>query len=579
MARKENGRAEYNKPDDGYLSPTNLPSYSKLHTENRWDEYNKPNDATSDGYLSAKNLPSYSELYTENRGPEQYLDETCLWAYDNFAKYFVHKNVLPSNRELHTACRHLGRRSATFSNICRMICKQVVGTAEDIADVWASYRMEDCHLDGTISIVFVVMTTTDTPRNIHLKDYKYHLVSQNTFSNESEIVRARELSDETHAISTKHNTLEELRKCIAHHADDLLERHSNINVIVPSLKKSKGYYSDNHSIIDEPCIALYVPLKGCIPIHEDPFPQELDGYKVDVLEGKFETYEGGPNEFHEHLKMGLAIHAKILDSNKHLLGGTLGGFVNHPVYKMCGITCAHVLCSSEEMNFIKYCGIKDGLDKPVFQPVNDESAPFGRVVMAVYKSGDESSSGMEAALFRIEERHPEDGSFPIAFNDIQAGFDENRPLTYNSGVVCEASSISPRTEVFKYGMTTGITRGSFALQGAVVRKERNEGNRHSFGYSLKDQLVVLQIGMEPFAEPGHSGALVLIEGDHHDSVAIGIVEGGIKGRVFVTPICDILRAFGCSDLEMYKFNNSNNGSLSTDSGVDVDDSEAMDVNN
>ncbi|XP_053392229.1 uncharacterized protein LOC128554920 [Mercenaria mercenaria] len=199
--------------------------------------------------------------------------------------------------------------------------------------------------------------------------------------------------------------------------------------------------------------------------------------------------------------------------------------------------------------------------------------------MAVYKSGDESSSGMEAALFRIEERHPEDGSFPMAFNEIQAGFDENRPLTYNSGVVCEASSISPRTEVFKYGIATGITRGSFALQGAVVRKERMEGNKHSFGYSLKNQLVVLQIGSEPFAKPGDSGALVLIEDAHHDSVAIGIVEGGIKGRVFVTPICDILRAFGCSDLKMYNFKNLKNGSPSADSGVDVDDYEAMDVNN
>ncbi|XP_053386517.1 uncharacterized protein LOC123538824 [Mercenaria mercenaria] len=489
----------------------------------------------------------------------------------------VQKNVLPSNRELHTACRNFGRRSKTFSNICDMICKQVMDTAEYIVDAWASYCIEDCHSNETISVVFVVITA-DMSKIIHLKDYKYHLISQNTFSSESEIVLTRELSDETHDISRDRDTLEELRKCIAHHADDLLEKHSNINVILPSFKKSKGFYSDNHSIVDEPCIALYILVKGYIPINEDPFPQELDGFKVDVLEGKFETYNGGPNDFHERLKMGLAIHANILDSNKNLLGGTLGGFVNHPVYKMCGITCAHVVCSSEEMNSIKFCGIKDGLDKPVFQPVNDESAPFGRVVRAVYKPGDESSSGMEAVLFHIQERHPEDGSFPMAFNDIQAGFDKSRPLTYDSGVVCEASAIRPRTEVYKYGMATGITRGSFALQGAVVRKERMEGNRHSFGYSLKNQLVVLQIGVEPFAEPGDSGALVLIDGGHHDSVAIGIVEGGIQGRVFVTPICDILRAFGCSDIKMYQFNILKNGPLLIDSRVDIDDSESMDVN-
>ncbi|XP_053388956.1 uncharacterized protein LOC128551998 [Mercenaria mercenaria] len=458
-----------------------------------------------------------------------------------------------------------------------MICKQVMNTAEDIVDVWASYCIEDHHSDDTVSIVFVVIRT-DTSKNIHLKDYKYHLVSQNTFSNESEILLARELSDETHDISSKRDTLEELRKCIARHADDLLERHSNIHVIIPSLNKSKGYYSANHSIVDEPCIAFYVPVKGYIPINEDPFPQKIDGFEVDVLEGKFETYNGGPNEFHVHLKMGLAIHANILDDNKHLLGGTLGGFIDHPKYKMCGITCAHVVCSSEEMSSVESCGIKTDFDKHVFQPVNHESKSFGRVEMAVYERGDESSSGVEAALFNIEKRHPKDGSFPMAFNDIEAGFTDKKPLTYNSGNVCESSDIHLRTEVYKYGMATGITRGSFALQGAVVRKEKMEVNGHHFGYSLKNQLVVLQIGSEPFAEAGDSGALVMIEDDHHDSVAIGIVEGGIKGRVFVTPICDILRAFRCSDLKMYKFNNLKNGCLSTD-WVDVDVSEVMDFNN
>ncbi|XP_053388347.1 uncharacterized protein LOC128551496, partial [Mercenaria mercenaria] len=507
------------------------------------------------------------------RQPESLYEWTdCISRNDvTTAKDLVKRNILPSNSNLQEACHMFGRQSETFSDICSMICQQTKDAIEDVVDVWACYCITECNSDGKITVVFIVITT-DTSKSIQLKDYKYHFICDKTFSNESEIVRARELSDGTVDISSMRETLEEMRKCIAHHADDLLERHSNISVIMPSLKKSKGYNSDSHTIIDEPCIVLYVPVKGYIPINEDPFQQELDGFKIDVLEGKFETYAGGPNDFHDCLKMGLAIHANIFDSNKHLLGGTLGGFVNHPVYKMCGITCAHVVCSSEEMMSVKLCGTKEGFDKQVFQPVKQESVPFGRVKMAVYKHGDESLPGMEAALFDIQERHPEDGSFPLAFNDIQAGFDEDRPLTYNSGVVCEASTITPRTEVVKFGMATGITRGSFALQGAVVRKERMEGNRGSFGYSLKNQLVILQIGEEPFAKAGDSGALVLKHGDQHDSIGIGIVEGGIKGRVFVTPICDILRAFGCS--EMHQFNANQvlrDGFLSSDSEMDVSD--------
>jgi hypothetical protein len=44
----------------------------------------------------------------------------------------------------------------------------------------------------------------------------------------------------------------------------------------------------------------------------------------------------------------------------------------------------------------------------------------------------------------------------------------------------------------------------------------------------------------------------LIKGTH-DYAAIGIVEGGMRGCVFVTPIRDILRAVGYTDVKMYRF--------------------------
>jgi hypothetical protein len=148
-----------------------------------------------------------------------------------------------------------------------------------------------------------------------------------------------------------------------------------------------------------------------------------------------------------------------------------------------------------------------------------------------------------------------------------SGFDSSNQLCFNSGEVCEISNLKRRTEVYKFGMSSGITRGSFALYGGIVRKDML-GQGNGFGINLKNQMKIVQIGENPFAEYGDSGALVMIEGTH-DSAAIGIVEGGMKGCAFVTPICDILRAVGCTDGKMCQFTSGCNAVL-TDSGVEMD---------
>jgi hypothetical protein len=149
-----------------------------------------------------------------------------------------------------------------------------------------------------------------------------------------------------------------------------------------------------------------------------------------------------------------------------------------------------------------------------------------------------------------------------------SGFDDDHPLCFNSGDICEMANIKPRTEVYKLGMSSGITRGSFELRGAAVRRRQMKGQCLSFGFYLKDQIVILPIGHNHFAERGDSGSLVLIEGEQ-DSVAIGIVEGGMHGFVFVTPICDILRAVGCTEFKMCQFK-SEQKLDSPDSGVGMD---------
>ncbi|XP_060590498.1 uncharacterized protein LOC132745569 [Ruditapes philippinarum] len=482
--------------------------------------------------------------------------DTCIERRsESGAKILLEKEILPSKSELNKASCVFGRGSTIFSNICSVISKHIKNMSVDVIDVCPSYKAD------SKSIVFIVFLK-GTSQFVEFKDYECKKI----YENESSV-------DEEHAIvyERKVNTrnqsddkiFEKLRKCINKNADDLFKRHSNLNVILPSLKKTVGNKSGQHTIIEEPRITLFVTVKGLIPSAEERFKKDIDGFRTDVLEGEFKPYFGGPNEFHEHLKIGLAIRANIENGSI----GTLGGFIEHPQHGLCGITCAHVIYTLDELKMIKE-NTPFKMDKLVHQPTAYHTPAFGKVVLVVYNEGDDIMSGMEVAIFSIQDRKPKDGSFPKVLNDIQAGFDDDHPLCFNSGDIREMKNINPRTEVYKLGMSSGITRGSFELQGAAVRRRQMQGRSHSFGFHLKNQIVILPIGHDPFAEPGDSGALVLMEGEK-DSVAIGIVEGGMHGFVFVTPICDILRAAGCTELKMYQFKTEQKA-YSTDSGVGMD---------
>jgi hypothetical protein len=126
-----------------------------------------------------------------------------------------------------------------------------------------------------------------------------------------------------------------------------------------------------------------------------------------------------------------------------------------------------------------------------------------------------------------------------------SGFDASNQLCFNSGeVVLDTSLLKPRTEVLKFGMSSGITIGAIALSGTVLRRVDR--------LYLKNQIMIIQIGDKPFAEHGDSGSLVLIKGTR-DYAALGMVVGGMRGFTFVTPMCDILRAVGCKDEKMCEF--------------------------
>jgi hypothetical protein len=69
------------------------------------------------------------------------------------------------------------------------------------------------------------------------KDHGFDIKCANPFSAEGDIVAECEHKGETMTFSDD-DIFENLRKCINKNADDLLKRHSNLNVILPSSGKS-----------------------------------------------------------------------------------------------------------------------------------------------------------------------------------------------------------------------------------------------------------------------------------------------------------------------------------------------------
>ena len=87
-----------------------------------------------------------------------------------------------------------------------------------------------------------------------------------------------------------------------------------------------------YDMIPSPCIALYVQIKGFLPI--EPIH---DRYPVDVREGVFRLC-GSPTDLHHHVRMGCA-----LDSEFGTQQGTIGPlfiFKNEPCTYL--LTSAHV---------------------------------------------------------------------------------------------------------------------------------------------------------------------------------------------------------------------------------------------
>ncbi|XP_053375469.1 uncharacterized protein LOC123534679 isoform X2 [Mercenaria mercenaria] len=328
------------------------------------------------------------------------------------AEDLLKERKLPDQELLDKACIVFGRTSPIVSAICSSICSYMrEKSSESIIDIWPAYEYSKlCADTDKNKIIFVVIK--ENQNDLGLGDV-YITYEREAFNCSSESSEINKLEYDTDLAA---EDLADLTNCVSENSVSLMGVHSNLTMVSASCKTSKGFNTSARTIQNKPTVVLYTHVKGLIPLKEEPFPEQIGQYFVDVREAVFKLFLGGrPNEYHENLRMGCAIRNSKIDQLRNCSAGTLGGFPEHPHYGLCCITCAHVLC--DDLNNFQHCqnGVRHwtGNDQPkeVFQPCCFGSPLFGHLVCAIYNQGGFGKAGVDVALIKIDSRDPVDGYF------------------------------------------------------------------------------------------------------------------------------------------------------------------------
>ncbi|XP_053394969.1 uncharacterized protein LOC128555724 [Mercenaria mercenaria] len=471
------------------------------------------------------------------------------------AKRLVKLRHFPTQRILDEICLLFGRKSNVTLFICNAICAHIKTKDEHIIDVWAAYTLK-----RTNSITFVVSLQEEEKTG---KKEKAESIPLHKMINYSFIKRrVGEYSYEGTEI-INHNAPDEyidadayckLQDCVAKYSVELMKEHRYLSLVSVCSKRSTGYGSTSWELKLGNCIVLYVHTKHYIPINEEPFKPHYDGIPVDVREGAFIPFGRTAVEFLEHVQMGCQICG---DNNAK---GTLGCFIDHPQYGVCGLTCAHVLLSPWELDWVKT--VKSGtsiwplhsFSKKVYQPTKQDSS-IGHAVQLIHKEGSGNNSGMDLALFKLTSRHPKSPDFPNASGVMPAG-----KINYEHWQICSMDRLNLRTErVVKFGAKTEFRNGVIEFDRLSVKHLNCSLQNEYTTITLHKQIEVRpQILSVAFAEPGDSGALVFLGGENDsEHTCIGIIEGGTtNGTVVVTPIVAILDELKVSSLKSFEAENT-----------------------
>ncbi|XP_053376646.1 uncharacterized protein LOC123540928 [Mercenaria mercenaria] len=287
-------------------------------------------------------------------------------AEDNIEKSKgLDEEYLLDNIELNKLCTNEGRTSPNVKKECDKICTAIKTKSDKIVHVVPAYKTND-----ETKIIFVVFAQSEITLETRWK-LEVRIVYQ--YSDESKCAM---YCANNNPLSTESSR--KIGKIIDKYSMELMHNHTYLSVISASPVVSKHYGTSNYKTESVSCIALYVIVKHFIPINEEPFPQMLDGIPVDVREGGVQFCGASAEDFHDQVRMGCKI-TSTFQPQKH---GTLGGFVEHPDYGLCGITCAHVVLNDKWKFALKEkMKVKEKEMEPcaLFQPSYD------RIKQALYK--------------------------------------------------------------------------------------------------------------------------------------------------------------------------------------------------
>ncbi|XP_052285023.1 uncharacterized protein LOC127881310 isoform X1 [Dreissena polymorpha] len=458
------------------------------------------------------------------------------------------------------SCTTSQERPSDFERICGSIL-----AIQNVLMVYPAYQSEN--VDEVVYVVIVNIETPELIQGINDLEIKYiikesslsnsrkystsnknqkpeksaEIINENTFDIQTAAVGdLGEIPNHTNKKQRRTQTFkssemlmsdeqhERLRSCMQKYANDLMTKHKYLSIIEGSI-----YQVDTSGPTYEPCLVLYVPAKGFIPIGEERFNASYDDIRVFVQEGIFRLFTGHADDIHKHTRMGCQISRAAF--------GTLGVFIEHPFYGLCGLTSAHVVLDdstpfSVDMN--GHCYFQSNEHK-VYQPISPDE--IGCLKEAVIKTGCVSQAGMEIALIQLEQRFPVNGDFPkprVGATDIS--FTSGKTAGLNvSDVFC-----------FKIGSATDYTEGTIIRNSNCVRDILRRADNFVIPLFIRFKIKPRST---LFAYEGDSGAPVFVKDVTGEPVCIGIIVGGNPdtGEVFVTHIEDILREFGNSKLKSF----------------------------
>ncbi|CAG2221210.1 unnamed protein product [Mytilus edulis] len=373
-------------------------------------------------------------------------------------------------------------------------------------------------------------------------------------------------SEDNEAKTVLKNAVGKSNGCIVKHeihasiAKHLFNRHSNLTMVCPSKWKSTGFnQKQKHKVDKIDCINLFCKTKGIVPIGEHHFPQKIQGFPTDVLNGT--SYLTGK------LKIGDTI-------NNSYGTGTLGGFVKYYGTDTF-LTCAHVIfgkdnlldLEKEKIHFM--CRkMKNNGSEPVecilirhalkFDTVNEYNTSTEIEEMDIEEPYELPQSqqtnvpetSVDAALLLIQ--IPTDMSntmvnLKLVLNDTVSSTRRNlKRMGIKSIYLNENALPNPdvvQSNALSLSAITGEQRGNIQ-----TKKVKELVIRYSTHVRLPNNIQMYnQLTIENMDfQPGDSGTCIYaICPRNKDSGCIGMFIGkSTSGQLVVTPIDEILKALG-----------------------------------